>query len=103
MQWKLFIDDDRYPTDNTWVIARNFDDAVWYIQNYGIPYFISFDHDLGHPNNRTGLDIAKWLANYVMDNDISLPNNFNFYVHSQNPVGTDNINKYMKQFVSMVA
>jgi hypothetical protein len=95
MIWKLFLDDERYPTDNSWVIARNFDDAVWYVTNYGLPVFISFDHDLGHPNNRTGYDFVKWLGEYMLDNNFYFPTKFAYYIHSQNPVGAKNIQHYM--------
>lgn len=84
MNWKLFLDDERYPVDNRWVIARNVDDAIWYITNYGMPSFISFDHDLG-PFKQSG-----------MDNDVNI-DNFEFYVHSQNPVGAENIRSLLNK------
>lgn len=103
MKWKLFLDDERYPSgnpvDTSWMIARNFDDAVWYVTNYGLPDFISFDHDLGHPNNRTGHDFAKWLGEYMMDEGLHFHPVFKFYVHSQNPVGAKNIQSYMDQLI----
>jgi hypothetical protein len=95
MKWKLFLDDERYPVDNTWVIARNVDDAIWYITNYGMPSFISFDHDLG-PFKQSGMDLAKWLVGYIMDNDVNI-DNFEFYVHSQNPVGAENIRSLLNK------
>lgn len=94
MKWKLFLDDERYPTTNDWVIARNFDDAVWYVTNYGIPYHIAFDHDLGEPQNRTGYDFAKWFCDWVVDNDLGF-DGFDFSVHSMNPIGAENIRRYM--------
>jgi len=106
MDWKLFLDDERYPTDNGWVIARNYHDAIWYVENYGLPKFISFDHDLafdhyviGKPHEFTGYDFAKWFCQYVMDRELSLPEGFDYYVHSMNPVGADNIRKYMAQWI----
>ena len=95
MNWKLFLDDERYPVDNRWVIARNVDDAIWYITNYGMPSFISFDHDLG-PFKQSGMDLAKWLVGYIMDNDVNI-DNFEFYVHSQNPVGAENIRSLLNK------
>jgi len=98
MDWKLFLDDERYPADNSWVIARNYHDAVWYVENYGLPKFISFDHDLafdhyviGKPHVFTGYDFAKWFCIYVMDNQLDLSSDFGYYVHSMNPVGAENI------------
>jgi hypothetical protein len=98
MLWKLFLDDERYPVDNTWYIARNVDDAIWYVTNYGTPIFISFDHDLGS-HKATGMDFARWFCNHIMDMNKGLPDGFNFYVHSQNPVGAKNIQLYMDQFI----
>lgn len=93
------MDDERYPISNDWVIARNFDDAVWYVQNYGLPYFISFDHDLGAPVNRTGMDFCKWFCDFIMDNDLDLPIGFSYTVHSMNPIGAENIRSYMDNFL----
>ena len=105
MTYKLFLDDIRFPATSDWTIARSMDDAVWYIQNKGIPYFIAFDHDLAHEHyiigdgEKTGYTFAKWFANYVMDHDITLPANFGFDVHSMNPIGAENIRQYMSQWL----
>jgi hypothetical protein len=101
MTYKLFLDDLRFPETGDWIIARTMDDAVWYVENKGIPHFISFDHDLAADHyiigdgEKTGYDFAKWFANHVMDNDLKLPDSFDYYVHSMNPVGKENIEKYM--------
>lgn len=96
--WKLWLDDERYPPidDITWKIARNYSDARWYIETYGLPSVISFDHDLGD-NKLTGMDFTKWLCNHIMDNDIAY-NGMKYYVHSMNPVGAQNIQSYMDNF-----
>jgi hypothetical protein len=91
MNWKLFLDDERYPVDKSWTIARNFDDAVWYVKNYGLPYEITFDHDLGAPQNPTGA--------YMEDYELDFPDDFVYYIHSQNPVGAENIRAYMENFL----
>jgi hypothetical protein len=96
--WKLFLDDERYPIDGSWIIARTFDDACWFITHYGLPTFISFDHDLG--SIKTGMDFAKWFSNHVLDHRVTLPTGFSFYVHSQNPVGAENIKSYMQAFIA---
>jgi hypothetical protein len=41
---------------------------------------------------KTGYDCAKWLCNYCIDNGIPLPE---YYVHSMNPVGRENIKFYL--------
>lgn len=96
--YKLFLDDERFPVDNDWVIVRSYDEFAHVIQNKGIPLFISFDHDLGI--GKTGLNCASFLANYVIDHDV-LYNDMSFYVHSQNPVGAENIQAYMTSFIKI--
>ena len=119
---KLFLDDLRsvdmvYPNPNMseWAIVRDFHQFVDYIQKYGLPDYISFDHDLGMEHTRfyfqngghesppdpltadfkekTGYDAAKWLVNYCVENGKKLPT---FYVHSANPIGAKNIRYYLK-------
>ncbi len=91
MSWKLFLDDLRFPVDDDFVIARNFDEAITLVETLGCPIFISFDHDLGD-NIPTGFDFAKWLVECDLDKDgLFLSKDFDFYVHSANPVGKENI------------
>jgi hypothetical protein len=111
MSYNLFIDDERVPTDvqwgtwqdqisyrdSEWIIARNWDDVLELVVTFGLPKLISFDHDLGK-NEKTGYEIAQQLCDMVMDGD-SLPENFNYLVHSKNPVGAENIRKYMDNFL----
>jgi hypothetical protein len=119
MRYKLYLDDMRYPPDDPeWRLARNYHDAIWYVKTYGVPYHVSFDHDLadvhydqpdyGHsddfmvservPYEFTGYDFAKWLCNYFQDNNVDL-SDFTFHVHSANPVGAENIRNYMISFL----
>lgn len=119
--WKLFLDDERFPPDGAypyeggeWIIARSYDDAVWCVENYGMPSVISFDHDLGMPGDddpftervgmfsaseRSGYDFAKWLCGHAMDRGIRLSGSLDFVVHSQNPVGAANITGYIRRFM----
>ena len=120
MSWNLFIDDERELADVTWapwqvqekyrneewVIARTYGDAIIEVLNRGFPKFISFDHDLGH-EKYTG----HYFATKLVENDIISGNkesrasyrfstDFDYYVHSKNPIGKANIegllNNYMK-------
>jgi len=96
---KLFLDDIRNPEDDSWDIVRSYDEFVDYILKNGIPDVISFDHDLGrfdYEEEKTGYDCAKFLAIYAMDNNHM--NFINTRVHSQNPVGRKNIEKFMHNF-----
>jgi hypothetical protein len=97
--------------DKDWDIVTNYDEFVNYILKNGLPNLISFDHDLADEHytpaiywndyekskeyqekqqykEKTGLECAKWLINYCIDNKQKLPN---YLCHSQNPVGKDNI------------
>jgi hypothetical protein len=65
-----------------------------------LPDFISFDHDLGLPEDsnteeQNGMTNAKWLVNYCLDNDLKLPD---FVSHSSNPAGAKNIEGLFKGF-----
>jgi len=89
-----------------WQIVRSYGQFKEWIKSNGIPDIISFDHDLGDSvdlranlpisewfdleNNQefTGMDCAKWLVEWCMDNDLDLPK---YIVHSANPSGSENI------------
>ncbi|YP_010843527.1 nudix hydrolase [Klebsiella phage K64-1] len=99
MGYQLFLDDIRYPSkyySTEMVLCRSYDEAVKYVEEHGIPEFISFDHDLGDTsdNEKTGYSFAKFLIDYMIDNGIS--NEFKYNIHSSNPVGADNIDSYLK-------
>lgn len=119
---KLFLDDNRQPYDvflntidpdyennESWSIVRDFNEFKGYIEENGLPKLISFDHDLDMdhylPENQsdinysdlktlTGYDCAKWLVEYCSENGFVIPN---FKVHSQNPVGAENITKVLSE------
>lgn len=98
MTYKLFIDDERAPaTDDYGVIARSSTYAIDTVLLYGIPTFISFDHDLG--GDDTSMVFIHWLIDYMLDKGVSFPEGFGYYVHSQNPVGKKNIESLMDSFM----
>lgn len=103
-----------------WKIVRNYDEFVSYIKrNYKkghFPKFISFDHDLAAEHyaprehwsekydawatsqefkEKTGMECAKWLVDFCIDNEIELPD---FMVHSMNPAGAENIQSLLDNF-----
>ena len=128
---KLFLDDIRIPKDairlipsefnkfyweNDWDIVTNYDDFVQYIEDNGVPEFVSFDHDLADfhyyykPEDyesmsedemimkfgsmeKTGLYCAKFLVEYCADENVPLPE---YLVHSANPAGKENIEKFLE-------
>lgn len=94
----LYIDDERYlKTLHPWVIVRSYAEAINYFNNHGIPEYISFDHDLG--NGPSGYDIAKWLVNADLDGTHKIPDNFQFNVHSANPIGVINITECLRSYL----
>lgn len=104
---KLFLDDIRNPSlfysiDDDFHVSRTYDDAVEFVKSHGIPDFISFDHDLGdiNPNEKTGYTFAKFLIEYMIDNDCL--KQFKYVVHSANPVGKNNIEKYLENAFSIL-
>lgn len=60
---KLFVDDERFPVDDTWDIARTFHEAICMLEKYQYDV-VSLDHDLQcFYGNRemTGYDILNFL------------------------------------------
>ena len=125
----LWLDDMRNPFKDNWihdyapqfleetiVWVKNYDEFVKWIKYNGLPHTIAFDHDLGEDVARdkvskgmskrpariqkretiSGYDCAKWLVEYCMDNDLDLPN---WIVQSANPVGKDNINGLLNNYL----
>ena len=100
-------------TKNKFKIVKNYEEFVKTIISKGLPELISFDHDLADIHyeisfedwndytaeqlrvEMTGLDCAKWLVNYCIDNKLKLPV---YYVHSMNPVGRINIISYLDNY-----
>jgi hypothetical protein len=102
--------------NTSWVIVRNYDQfckeiASRFEADESLPDLVSFDHDLAdehyHPSmgnvyeyntisknfkEKTGMDCAKWLVDYCLDNGFDLPT---CWVHSANPVGKRNIQSYL--------
>ncbi len=92
---RMYLDDLRVPIEEFDFIVRSYDEAITIIKTDGVPNFISFDHDLGVDDDekllKSGYDLAKWLVESDLDNEYKIPDNFTYKVHSQNPVGKQNI------------
>lgn len=106
----LFLDDIRVPGDVTWLdirppgaspwhVVRSFDQAVNWVLTNGFPDHVSFDHDLGEDDEKTGHDFAKWLIAHDI-NTGTMPEYFSFTVHSKNPVGAVNIQKLIENYLN---
>lgn len=130
MSYYLFLDDERKPAQVTWVniprdqiysVVRNYKEFVAHIEQFGIPAFVTFDHDLADEHykvmleevaaqekfttdvngmnmtfhygpEKTGYDCAKWLVDWCADRGLKFPE---FAVHSMNPVGAARIREYI--------
>jgi len=101
--YKLFIDDERWPTEYNWVIARSSMLAMRCILDRGIPTEMALDHDLG--GDDTIMIFLKEFEEFLFFEKLKLPENFKFSVHSQNPIGAKAANLFMldliKQYNSM--
>ena len=106
----LWLDDRRDPNDTRWHDIIHNEDAVdveWcrnrkefcaLIQKRGIPKAIYFDHDLGDIElSESGYGCARWLVDYMMDNNID-PSNIEFYSQSDNQPGKENILQLLTNF-----
>ena len=122
--YKLYLDDLRVPiqsyplmNNSDWRIVRSYDEFVKTISSAGLPNIISFDHDLAFEHYRqsmydpdkhytnyytdgtfkekTGFECAKWLVEYCISKKLRLPE---YYCHSANPIGKENILSYLKSF-----
>ena len=100
---KLYLDDIRIPKSDGFTIVRSFDEAVEFIRKYNIPQYISFDHDLGCDKDgkllKDGYDFAKWLIEIDLDNKFNFPNDFEYNVHSANPVGKHHIETILDNYL----
>ena len=110
--WLLqYAPEYQYDTENHKVVwVKNYKEFTEWITENGLPTEIGFDHDL-EPDQiigdimdiknctveygKTGMDCAKWLVDYCMDNNEQLPN---FFIQSANPTGTENINSLLNNF-----
>lgn len=90
---KLYIDDIRDPKTDDFIVVRSYAEAIGWLRKNGCPDYISFDHDLGSNDGLDGIDVAKWMVNRDLNMDGEfIPEDFDYNVHSANPIGAENIN-----------
>lgn len=103
MTYSLYIDDERTPktsppVGDEWVICRN-EEAVKQVVRKGWPAYVSFDHDLGE-DEPTGYSVAKTMVYWHMYDPVYSKLPFpEVNVHSANPVGRDNIQFYINNYL----
>lgn len=110
MTWQLFIDDlrelsyidkvEKAQKFKNWRVARTVPEALAMIDEEGcFPNFISFDHDLGE-----GQEDAIRLVHQMVEMDMlgvyGFVGDFDYVVHSANPVGADNIRGLLNGYLN---
>lgn len=97
--WLMFIDDERFPgkgVPDSVVIVRSSEEAISFcIAVKSLPKNIMFDHDLG--GNDTSMRFIRWMTDQLLEEPplFKLRKDFEYSVHSQNPVGAKNIKSIM--------
>lgn len=115
----LWIDDYRNPFSDKWmswiynkfgeidiynnkinyniIWVKNYYEFKSYIDNFGLPNIVCFDHDLGEcgENEHNGYTCAKYIAQYCMNHNCKYPK---YDIQSANIVGAQNIKSYITNF-----
>lgn len=105
----VFLDDERYADDVTWIkipehfgliTFRKSKDFFLFVDEIDdvSKYIFSFDHDLQDfddcGNESTGYDCIKYLVEHFSKNNLCI-DNLNAISHTMNCVGRENINSYI--------
>lgn len=98
MTYKLFIDDERFPVTDDWIVVRSSQEGINHIMASGMPVEISFDHDLG--GDDTSMKFIWFMIDQLIDGKLTLPEEFCYSIHSQNPIGAANIKGLMDGFLA---
>ena len=77
----------------------NVEQCQAYMVQFGCPNFISFDNDL--KEELEGHHLAKWMVERDMDYPGFIPDDFQFFVHSQNIKAKENIYGYLGQYLEL--
>ena len=112
MKTLIWLDDSRDPLTDDWLVfspieqpyeviwVKSYQEFIERISINGLPTAICFDHDLDWDSQnieeKTGMDCALWLVDYCMDLGLVLPL---YNIQSANPVGKENIDKLLKNFI----
>jgi|ERR1035437_1143634 hypothetical protein len=104
---RAYLDDIREKPSSFDILWRSYEEAIGYCLENGVPLYISFDHDLGYGNiadgeifGKTGMDFIKWLVEQDINmNGKFIPACFDYDIHSANPVGAENMDRYLIQYL----
>jgi hypothetical protein len=101
--WKLWLDDQAFDVDvpnrhapKGFVAAISTAQAKNLVENFGAPYMMDLDHDLGGGDD--AVEFLKWM----MWNDVDykqlgdgMRGPIEFSIHSENPIGVMRIKSFM--------
>ena len=103
MSYWLFLEDVRelgtYPCKYSFLdhknvkIARSSKEAIEIVREFGLPDFMALDHDLGGTD--TTMVFLYTLSDFFLFSEVEPPH---FAVHSANPIGSLNIQAFMKSW-----
>jgi hypothetical protein len=89
---KLWLDDIRPMPEGYDVHVKTAEGAIMSLQT-GMFDHISFDHDLGDVDEKTGYDVAKWIEKMAYYKKIKP---MTYAIHSANPIGATKIKMAMR-------
>lgn len=121
MKKLIFLDDERVVEDVTWLDYNQLFSSITVLRTYNEfkewcdslchfsvdlqDYVFSFDHDLAcfdkEGNEYTGYHAAQYLCDTIVDMSLE-PNDLTWFVHSMNPIGKENINCYIENFIKFM-
>ncbi|ABS41709.1 cyclic-phosphate processing receiver domain-containing protein [Clostridium botulinum] len=82
----LYVDDLR-DCPKEFIIARTVEKAIYYLENFHVD-ILSLDHDLGEDAEGNLLSTGYDLVKYICENGLKANQ---IYLHTDNPVGRDNM------------
>lgn len=115
--YTLFIDDERFPiasyitfdevmeytavafgliadSREMTIVVRSYEEMEDVVEKFGTPTHVDFDHDLGEGLN--GYDCARYFVGRYLDG-LGFPDAW--AIHSQNPIGRQNIDRLMNNLL----
>ena len=87
----LYVDDLR-DCPKGYTIARNVEEAIYYIENYKV-HILSLDHDLGVNKEGILLPTGYDLVKYICEKNLKVDK---IYIHTDNGVGRENMFQTLK-------
>lgn len=105
--WKLFLDDERFPTWDLGQpeVAKDCAEAQELVEEFGVPELISFDHDLGYHKGEVkpnAMHFLHWLIDQHLDGNLDCGKIKRVIVHSANPPGAANIASLWDSFARAI-